>query len=87
MLLGQGVCELQGEMPGEVTSSEVKLPGLISSALGSAAPHTGKLQTMRAAPGLSPGELPAGGCSISCAELPRWGPATHSDAEIWHWSF
>lgn len=75
-LLGQGLCKLQGGMPGEVTPLEVKLPGLISDALGSAAPCTEKLQTMTAAPRPSAGEIPTGGCSISCTELQLWGPET-----------
>lgn len=87
MLLGQGLSKLQGEMLGEVTTLEVKLPGLISDALGSAAPCMGKLQTIRAALGPSPRELPAGDCTTSCAELPLWAPVTRADAEIWHLSF
>lgn len=33
MLLGQGLCKLQGEMPGEMKPLEAKLPCLIPEAL------------------------------------------------------
>lgn len=39
MLLGQGLCKLQGEMPGEMTPLEVKLSYLIAETLGSAVPR------------------------------------------------
>lgn len=42
MLLGQGLCKLQGEMPGEMTPLEVKPPCLIPEALGSAVLCTGR---------------------------------------------
>lgn len=47
-LLGWGL-KLQVERPGEGMPLGVKLPHLISDALGSTAPCTGKLQTRRAA--------------------------------------